>query len=45
MKPRRFHGREALADFLKDKLGAHDDVRKDFLAQLDSVRTGTMPEV
>jgi hypothetical protein len=45
MKPRRFHGHEALAAFLKDQIGAHDDARKDFLDQIASTHHGTMPEV
>jgi hypothetical protein len=45
MKPRRFHSREALATFLKDQIGAHDDAREDFLEQIASTRHGTMPEV
>ena len=44
MKPRRFQGREALAVFLKDQIGAHDDARKGFLDQIASTHHGTMPE-
>jgi hypothetical protein len=45
MKPRRFYGREPLAAFLKDQIGAHDEARKDFLDQIASTRHATMPEV
>jgi hypothetical protein len=45
MKPRRFDSSAALADFLRDKIGAHEDARQDFLSQLASTRHGTMNEV
>jgi hypothetical protein len=45
MKPRRFDSSATLADFLKDKIGANEDARQDFLSQLASTRHGTMNEV
>jgi hypothetical protein len=45
MKARRFHGRTELADFLENRLGLTDNARKDLLGQLDSKRSGTLPDV
>lgn len=45
MKPRRFTSLAALDDFLKERIGAHEDARQDFLGQLASSNHGTMNEV
>ncbi len=45
MKPRRFHGRDALAEFLMGKVALTGDAQKDLLGQLDSKRIGSLPEV
>jgi hypothetical protein len=45
MKPLSFVSPAALADFLKEKIGVGEDPRKDFLAQLASMRHATMNEV
>ena len=45
IKGLRFHGREELANFLRDKIGANDDAREEFLAQIAATHHGTMPEV
>ncbi len=45
MKPLAFANPAALADFLNKEIGAHEDARKDFLAQLASKRHATMNEV
>jgi hypothetical protein len=45
MTPLAFKSSAALADFLKEKIGAHEGARKDFLAQLASMHHATMNEV
>ena len=45
MKTRRFHDRDALADFLTGKIGLTSDAQKDLLDQLDSKHSGSLNEV
>jgi hypothetical protein len=45
MRPRRFKSYAALADFLREKIGAREDAMQDFLGQLASTHHGTMNEV
>ena len=45
MGQRRFNNRDELVDFLTRKLGLTREVQKDLLDQLDSKRTGRLPEV
>ncbi len=45
IKGRPFHGRQELAAFLKDQIGADDHAREDFLDQIALTHHGTMPEV